>query len=997
MNSDNELEQSALKRSASPLFEPQDLVDDISGYGGNVKRPKLDHMADDEAGRPDGAALDATGKQLVLFNAPYPTPEPRADGTGEQQTPTDSTGYGDAITPLPAVMGFNDKRPRLAAYHPYVRILEDEMPKICCAFLTHYRNHKEKGYYNSVLDGVYLKILEVCNPKLKYPVPKAAAFIGPMGVGKSQLINALLDVPEIALTSDTDRGTNIVHEFTGVKPYQEALFVIDAIYYAPKQMRQRIQEYCEACFKLFQLLLKQQDEPDSVQDTDFQDAEDGADSAIETLFTVLYESEKDDFSSQEALGQWLKEQFDEGTTLGQVVNVFMESVTTFMADRGVRNGMESHNASSISELAEVDQCLSRPTKCVKAQRHPWPLLHKTVTHFDHDVLNQGVVLADTGGLGDRNQAVVKATKSYAHSAGTLFVVAPFLRCSDNADLNDQLKFADLARKMHTTRVILTKIDEKGKAIDKKSLPVAARDAIDASEKDILQLEQRKDFLAAEKTRLGQLQQWEEYQAVDKELDKLPERLQKEKNRLYQHKVLGRNARVAYDMRGKYRQIAHSKHAPDLQTHFTSATEYEKHQQNMVGDEAPRLDLAATGIPAIRKVLYAIPAKPNFDTLSSISTRVLPKLFEKVISITTKTPFQRHHEVRTAIKHTLDTQCQSVGDVLQSQLVATYTEHIAGRFNEHSTGTWLEQGKALFKTWESLHGATFHAFCRRQGKWKMASNQDQVCWNSQIQDILRTVLKGFFEEMTDDIKSLKANASTYVQDMIFQQLAHALEEKAFGNVANSDAFLESIEEEKDELMYGLSQDFATLLVVFDDVRNNCISSEGDEHSIVAEAMAPTYLGAAAVSAKDFPGRRVKTSDRFSGSKWKATTTTVAGAGTVKKISGAQAERLRRVRAKVAEAGPDSVFCNVVNEVKAVCENGIIKVWLKKVKERVKRTRDAIMEDFDNRYQVPTEPPVEGTEEIEKGLRKDAQEALKYLHGKGARMLEVARKWEEDNAK
>ncbi|KXT13068.1 hypothetical protein AC579_4911 [Pseudocercospora musae] len=397
-----------------------------------------------------------------------------------------------------------------------------------------------------------------------------------------------------------------------------------------------------------------------------------------------------------------------------------------MADRVVENEIEVVGASSISRLKEIYEGLSRPPKSL-AGRHPWPLIRRLQVHLDNDFLNLGVTVADTPGLDDTNQTVVDATENYVHRAGTVLGVAPISRCAQSSDIRDHLRLANSAGKMRSTQLVLTKIDIQGGGINDANFPAASRDAVSKTEENIRHLNYRRDALIEEDARIYALsdidaKQKEELRSIDQELESILSNIQKETNMLYQHQVLSRNANIQEDMRGKLREITRSKNAPDLKMHFACSTDYEKLQHGTpLGGIPPKLDLSGTGLPGLIELLYGISAEAMTDTLSNIVQHKLPRLFENVISITSKTSFERHHEVRNAIKASLGNQCKAVHGLLKGQLNGSFPDHIRQRIDEHQNNTWPNAVKPIVKKWETLPGGTFQAYCRRHGHSKPGRN------------------------------------------------------------------------------------------------------------------------------------------------------------------------------------------------------------------------------------------------------------------------------------
>lgn len=82
-------------------------------------------------------------------------------------------------------------------------------------------------------------------------------------------------------------------------------------------------------------------------------------------------------------------------------------------------------------------------------------------------------------------------------------------------------------------------------------------------------------------------------------------------------------------------------------------QYAKHVSGFDPREPPKLDVEATGVPALRRLLYKVPARGKATTLSRIGTSVLPGLYQGVIATLTKSRLERKQDVLTLMECILD--------------------------------------------------------------------------------------------------------------------------------------------------------------------------------------------------------------------------------------------------------------------------------------------------------------------------------------------------------
>ncbi|KXT13070.1 hypothetical protein AC579_4913 [Pseudocercospora musae] len=266
------------------------------------EQPSDDTPGDSGAKRLKLSDDNNSANNSLNTRGPYPTPEYRGDHNAGDCIGR-SAARADlevATSSLSTDLIFDKRRPRLAAYHPFTEIVETEVPTACAGFLGLYELRKKEGYANDALETVYNKIPETCTPKQKYSKTNPVVFIGVMGAGKSQLVSALLGIPDIAVTSDSERGTNIVHEFAGLMDNQETLFVVEAVYYPSDRIEKRVMKICQSVFDFFDLDKRQETDPDSVEDGDLDELNDRFLDAINVLHIILCDHEDDDFATKDA-------------------------------------------------------------------------------------------------------------------------------------------------------------------------------------------------------------------------------------------------------------------------------------------------------------------------------------------------------------------------------------------------------------------------------------------------------------------------------------------------------------------------------------------------------------------------------------------------------------------------------------------------------------------------------------------------------------------------
>ena len=119
--------------------------------------------------------------------------------------------------------------PKLPAYHPsFLKAV-----KYCSELMEGAALVLKNAEYK---DTRILQLLEKASnsTKFEYPKPRIVGLIGDSGVGKSSLINSLLDTPDIALSgANGEACTNVITEYHQAQPSQKAPFMVEITLFEP--------------------------------------------------------------------------------------------------------------------------------------------------------------------------------------------------------------------------------------------------------------------------------------------------------------------------------------------------------------------------------------------------------------------------------------------------------------------------------------------------------------------------------------------------------------------------------------------------------------------------------------------------------------------------------------------------------------------------------------------------------------------------------------------
>ena len=376
----------------------------------------------------------------------------------------------------------------------------------------------------------------------------------------------------------------------------------------------------------------------------------------------------------------------------------LDSVLDCLHRKDLIESIESFTAETEAELNTLFSRISGPSVSTSedGRRTPalWPLILDVTVHQDRDLLKAGVVLADMPGITDTDRSIVQASKSYLKRAGTILVFAHPSRIVQNPELEANLRECIGLGKIANIRLLVTAIDQKSlfKDSEKAKLSPDDQGALREAEESVQKIKADVKAVAKEKVIAKDIDQ---FRALDERLQSLELEEILAGRRVKQTSVEIRNRMIERDMRGKLRDLTGSKKAPDLPVFFISNTEYQKHLAGYERKDPPTLDLAATGIPEVRRMLYNVPARGKVNTLSRICEQHMPTIFSGILGILSKSHLERKQEVEKLINRILE-EDEHLVEGLVDEVHRCFKERIIGAISKfhisrHCDGVSADKG------------------------------------------------------------------------------------------------------------------------------------------------------------------------------------------------------------------------------------------------------------------------------------------------------------------
>ena len=539
---------------------------------------------------------------------------------------------------------------------------------------------KAVGYHNAEIEQICAKLGRYEHVRDRYPDIAPVAFLGASGVGKSSTTNSILHQNGVSHETDSaSRGTNIVHEYAMPCTFQTSMFQVSAPYLRESQIANLVHNHYQSI--LAHLLAVEDDDTDDMQETR-QDYE----TAL-NFFRVLL-CNTDDFADDDAATEYFKSTLE--TDADETIQHLTSLIEEFKSTRKLKDCVEYHDAENCKELGNIFKTVSRVPRGVPSSPYPWPILSKVGIHHENDLLNAGVVIGDTPGVDDNDQSMVQATKRYIKKAGTVLVFTKFDRGATSDVLDAHLTECIGLGKLNDVRLIVTNIDGKKIKEDKyDDLNWEDRNRLAEARNLTRQLKETEAKIHIDKLEARKERDWDRLDLLETQLDELPQKIAFAEAKEEQVAVdIKCREDFEKQVKGKLQKLYKGR-APDLPIHFVSNAEYQKHLRGYDAKKPPSLDIEATGIPALRRTLYAIPARGKANTLARTSKTLLPSIFGSIIGVLTKSKLERKNDVSKLIEDVLCEHSRFV-EHLSADVKEAFAERVLQIYGTHQSPSNLKR-------------------------------------------------------------------------------------------------------------------------------------------------------------------------------------------------------------------------------------------------------------------------------------------------------------------
>ncbi|KAJ5292390.1 uncharacterized protein N7443_008343 [Penicillium atrosanguineum] len=545
----------------------------------------------------------------------------------------------------------------------------------------------------------------------KYPETRTVGFIGDSGVGKSSLINSLLDQRSLSRSSSGGTAcTCVVTEFRHVDEDHTGPFTVEAQFMTSEEMKELLNELL-TMFRQFNVNrffrdLQSQEEQQKCRDE--------AVRAWETFESL--------FNSQPALTmEHLSEDYDGAHSA--ILAQLERWASAGLAWRP--GGLDALGYSAIA--GDIEDCrvildMLTASNIDNGKPAIWPFIKLIRVYLKSPILKNGLVLADLPGFSDLNFARVRATERYlSHSCDEVFVVADIARACTNASVQDILRRC--------------KPDQPKRIICTKSEDISPEESARGDNSHALRVkEMNKEIQAVRKkaesteSKARKVSSTRRSELADQSLmlrDK-----EKELNlNLTKFLITQRNSLIS--------QILIKRHR-DVQVFCVSNTLYSEYRFSGKSEEEAYVDLA--GIRELRRYCHLVPAEAlmhsAFVFLNIHVPTQLASLRQWTLSGTdsvTGGNAARLREVLENAQNGLNQELisnQGLAHQARVGLASLFEEHITNMIRQYQT-RWTAASIEISQEWTVMAWPTYAAFCRNFGDHATKAVPKGRCWNDEL--------------------------------------------------------------------------------------------------------------------------------------------------------------------------------------------------------------------------------------------------------------------------
>ncbi|KAF4771133.1 hypothetical protein HAV15_012667 [Penicillium sp. str.  len=589
--------------------------------------------------------------------------------------------------------------------------------------------------------------------RFQYPVTRTVGFIGDSGVGKSSLINSLLDQKIARSSREGSACTCVVTEFRHTNQNHTGPFSIEAEF-MNREERGNLLEHLLLDFRKYYVSSIYRELQTIEEQRKCQDA---AVKSWETLHSL--------FKTQPRLTiEFLS---DESEGAHSEILALLEG----WAYAGLINRQGGSDALEYSVIAgDVEECKSILDHL--AADNPegggpalWPFIKLIRVYLSSPILRTGLVLTDLPGLRDLNFARVRATERYlAHQCDEVFIVANISRAGTDESVGDIMR---RCRRDQPRRIICTNSEDVSpEEVSREQGPDGRR--VREMNKELGEVNAQKVKAKSQRIK-SQGDDRLQWSLKESELSDQIDELDFDITRFL---INRRNLNVSRELRRKY---------DDIQVFCVSNTLYSEHR-NSDPTQADRY-LELTGIRELRRYCQLVPAEAQMRATTAFLEDEVPAMVGSIrqwaLSGTDPVTAEKAAQLRRILNESQDALRRDFQS--SEDHVACMFRDLRERFDnsiifciDTSRAQWKQESLNISQRWVKWHPGSYAAFCRHYGTWRTEAQSNERPWNEQFTQRTREALDPAWEDIMDWLES-GIEILTDGVDLSFQLLRSKIQE------------------------------------------------------------------------------------------------------------------------------------------------------------------------------------------------------------------------------
>ncbi|RYO90874.1 hypothetical protein DL766_001625 [Monosporascus sp. MC13-8B] len=633
------------------------------------------------------------------------------------------------------------------------------------------------------------------------PSSRIVGLVGDSGVGKSSLINSLLDKMELARASSS--GTACTCAVTEYLFHNRDDFIIQVDYFPLDELKRQFEELLRA-YRDYQSLPgnsrgRDEDDEDDNNRRRLQRKADLAKGTLRASFKERLEQTPSVLSSM---------------PFEHAVETMVEWASQLLPRQGGQESFRTVEGCSarLRELSsESDDSLPNG-----GSRPCWPFIQKLRVYLKAYILSKGLIITDLPGLRDLNSARKAITERYVRQCHQILVVAKIDRAITDESIKEIFELASRAN-LSNIDVICTRseeiqmqearhdwpaeratIEEMQKEID------ADTDEIDSLREEIVEYEQDLTNLTQEEER--------ELMRLRRDCHRAERSRETHKFELLRHIVELRNDKVSDRLREEYRNYPIAR---TMKTFCVSNKLYWENRGKPATAALPYLKLS--GILELRRYCIGIVAESRLRATREFIRDEIPAFLGSVelwvdagSSNASAERRQRILDAVSAVQRELDELKSPVSQLnnVSRTLGEEFNSQIHLRMGQ-SGPQWTVDARRASLYWQGWSHPSYTAFCSNYGEHSTAK-MGYHCWNEEAMEGMKGDMSAVWDSFAVNLEAHLERINGAVVQAFDNALRAALSTGAneHGAANNTRSAMQSLAatlcHRKDLTLYGIEE-------------------------------------------------------------------------------------------------------------------------------------------------------------------------------------------------